>query len=43
MTIDNIAIAMDKLRIFPRIFIGTYIYMFYKCVMWYMTLPRTHN
>jgi hypothetical protein len=29
----------DKLRLFPRIFISVYIYMFYDVVDWFMTLP----
>lgn len=28
----------DKLRIFPRVFIIVYIYMFYNVVEWFMTL-----
>ena len=28
----------DKLRIFPRVFITTYIYLLYKVVIWYMEL-----
>ena len=30
--------AVDSWRIFPRIFITTYIILLYKCVMWYMEL-----
>ncbi len=30
----------DKLRIFPRIFIIVYIYMFYDVVQWFMTLSE---
>ena len=36
-TID-LAHAIDQWRIFPRIFISTYIYLLYKVVMWYMAL-----
>ena len=36
-TID-LAYAIDQWRIFPRIFISTYIYLLYKVVMWYMAL-----
>jgi len=30
----------DRLRIFPRLFISIYIYMFYNVVDWFMTLPE---
>jgi len=30
----------DRLRIFPRLFISIYIYMFYNVVEWFMTLPE---
>ena len=36
-TID-LAYAIDQWRIFPRVFISTYIYLLYKVVMWYMAL-----
>ena len=36
-TID-LAHAIDQWRIFPRIFISTYIYLLYNVVMWYMAL-----
>ena len=36
-TID-LAYAVDQWRIFPRIFISTYIYLLYKVVTWYMAL-----
>ena len=32
--------AVDQWRIFPRIFITTYIYLLYKVVTWYMALPN---
>ena len=32
--------AVDSWRIFPRIFITTYIILLYKCVIWYMNLPN---
>ena len=35
----HMARAVDAWRIFPRIFITTYIYLLYECVMWYMELP----
>ena len=34
------AYAVDQWRIFPRIFISTYIYLLYAVVIWYMDL---HN
>ena len=33
----------DKLRIFPRIFISVYIYMFYNVANWFMSLPEPNN
>jgi|TARA_R110000744_G_scaffold219599_1_gene338299 hypothetical protein len=36
-TID-LAYAIDQWRIFPRIFISTYIFLLYKVVIWYMAL-----
>jgi hypothetical protein len=36
-TVD-LAYAIDQWRIFPRIFISTYIFLLYKVVMWYMAL-----
>ena len=36
-TID-LAHAIDQWRIFPRIFISTYIFLLYKVVIWYMAL-----
>jgi hypothetical protein len=35
----HLATAVDSWRIFPRIFITTYIYLLYKVVVWYMNLP----
>ena len=35
----HMARAVDAWRIFPRIFISTYIYLLYRCVIWYMELP----
>lgn len=37
--IIHMARAVDSWRIFPRIFITTYIVLLYKCVIWYMELP----
>ena len=37
--IIHMAKAVDSWRIFPRIFITTYIVLLYKCVIWYMELP----
>ena len=34
----DLAHAVDQWRIFPRIFISTYIYLLYKVVTWYMAL-----
>ena len=36
----DLARAVDSWRIFPRIFITTYIILLYKCVIWYMELPN---
>ena len=36
----DLAYAIDQWRIFPRLFITTYIYLLYKVVMWYMALPN---
>ena len=36
----HMARAIDSWRIFPRIFITTYIYLLYKVVIWYMNLPN---
>jgi hypothetical protein len=36
----HLATAVDSWRIFPRIFITTYIYLLYKVVVWYMNLPN---
>ena len=34
----NLPKAIDSWRIFPRIFITTYIYLLYKVVIWYMNI-----
>ena len=36
----DLASAIDSWRIFPRIFITTYIYLLYKVVVWYMNLSQ---
>lgn len=36
----HLAKAVDAWRIFPRIFISTYIYLLYKVVVWYMGIPN---
>jgi hypothetical protein len=36
----HLARAVDSWRIFPRVFITTYIILLYKCVIWYMDLPN---
>ena len=37
--IIHLARAVDAWRIFPRVFISTYIYLLYKVVIWYMEMP----
>ena len=34
----DLAYMVDQWRIFPRLFITTYIYLLYKVVIWYMDL-----
>jgi hypothetical protein len=34
----DLARAVDSWRIFPRVFITTYIFLLYKVVIWYMAL-----
>ena len=34
----DLARAVDQWRIFPRVFISTYIFLLYKVVIWYMAL-----
>ena len=36
----HLARAVDAWRIFPRVFITTYIYLLYKVVIWYMEMPN---
>ena len=36
----HLAKDVDSWRIFPRIFISTYIFLLYKVVIWYMELPN---
>jgi hypothetical protein len=36
--INDLAHAVDQWRIFPRVFISTYIYLLYAVVTWYMAL-----
>ena len=38
--IIHMARAIDAWRIFPRIFISTYIFLLYKVVIWYMNIPN---
>ena len=33
--------AIDSLRIFPRIFISTYMILLYKSIIWFMSLSAT--
>ena len=35
----DLARAVDQWRIFPRVFISTYIYLLYKVTIWFMQLP----
>ena len=35
----DLAWAVDQWRIFPRVFISTYIYLLYKVTIWFMQLP----
>jgi|TARA_R110000796_G_scaffold42429_1_gene104893 hypothetical protein len=35
----HMARAVDAWRIFPRMFLTTYVVLLYKCVIWYMNLP----
>ena len=39
----DLAKAIDAWRIFPRIFITTYIYLLYKVTIWFMALPDPNN
>ena len=39
----DLAKAIDAWRIFPRIFISTYIYLLYKVTVWFMALPDPNN
>lgn len=40
---NKYANMLDSWRIFPRIFISTYIYMFYESSMWFMALEDPTN
>ena len=35
----DLAHAVDKWRIFPRLFLSVYIYLLYKVTIWFMNLP----
>jgi len=39
----DMAKAIDAWRIFPRVFITTYIYLLYKVTVWFMALPDPNN
>lgn len=39
----DLAEVVDSFRIFPRIFIAVYIYMFYKTIDWFMMIPEPNN
>jgi len=36
----HLAKTVDAWRIFPRVFVGVYIYLLYAVVMWFMTLDE---
>lgn len=38
--VKDLAVAIDAWRIFPRIFITTYIYLLYESSMWFMALSE---
>jgi len=42
-SVIDLAKAIDAWRIFPRIFITTYIYLLYKVTVWFMALPDPNN
>jgi hypothetical protein len=39
----DLAKAIDAWRIFPRVFISTYIFLLYKVTVWFMALPEPNN
>lgn len=41
--VDNIAYAIDRLRMMPRFLIGMYGWLFYETAMWFMDLPAPNN
>jgi len=41
--IIDLAIAVDAWRIFPRLFLTTYIFLLYKSAMWFMSLPEPNT
>ena len=43
MTLRELPEWINKFRIFPRIFISVYIYMFYEVVQWAMTVEDLSN
>ena len=40
---DKFKETLDKLRLFPRLFITVYIWMFYDVVQWFMALEVPTN
>ena len=40
---DKFTETLDKLRLFPRLFITVYIWMFYDVVQWFMALQVPTN
>lgn len=45
ITLRNLSEVIDRFRIFPRLFIGVYIYLVYESSMWFMSLedPNTQQ
>ena len=40
---DKFTEILHKLRLFPRLFITVYIWMFYDVVQWFMSIPEPTN
>jgi hypothetical protein len=40
---DKFTEILDRLRLFPRLFITVYIWMFYDVVQWFMSIPEPTN
>lgn len=39
----DLAHMIDRWRIFPRLFIGIYLYLLYASTMWFMSLPEPNT